>query len=80
MMEKLRWVFAELPSAVDLVGHLRQQALLRDEANRARIVDQRGRLGSGSHAIQAGASLGHDKDFDDRPVPSTAPDIGAFQH
>jgi hypothetical protein len=37
-------------------------------------------LQAGSPAIQAGTSLGHANDFDDRPVPSTAPDIGAYQN
>jgi hypothetical protein len=34
----------------------------------------------GSAAIGAGAPLGHATDFDGNPVPTSRPDIGAYQH
>jgi hypothetical protein len=33
-----------------------------------------------SPAIHAGVSLGYTTDNDDKPVPTTSPDIGAYQH
>jgi len=33
-----------------------------------------------SPALHAGVSLGYTKDNDDKPVPATSPDIGAYQH
>jgi hypothetical protein len=37
-------------------------------------------LRAGSPAIGRGLSLGYETDFDGRPVPAVAPDLGAYQH
>jgi hypothetical protein len=37
-------------------------------------------LNAGSPAIGRGLSLGYETDFDGRPVPAVAPDLGAYQH